>query len=419
MAYLLKLFSGDLEYSLSDDGSDAVDMDITIRDEEATLTMVEDPYLSVSEELTSEQHAREQQAQYPVAATQPFKPSSEKNTAQLEYPAAPVQASQLPVIVDMDQPLDCVPARTAPQPPKQPSSDVPGSLKQSEEPRDKTVEGNHLHVLRALEKAFTELTYVSDFQDLLELYSRMRVVVSVEKLMELKGTYCSTVVSGIACGTSIQYAVKHIGARVDLEWKCAYGHCGKWESSEVLTTNRHSKVYLNDYLLPIAIVLSGNNYAKFELLCKVLNLSLEGKSFFFSFQTKCAVPVVKDVWSKMRYLVLKILRGYEEICLCGGRNDSPGHSARYCVYTLMEHVTKVVVDLEVLDKRETGGNSAVMEREGLRRLLKRLMNKLPLNELCTDASTTIIKLVRDVKGKLLLALTAKCLESFFWGGFLC
>ena len=81
----------------------------------------------------------------------------------------------------------------------------------------------------------------------------------------------------------------------------------------------------------------------------------------------------------------------------------------------MEHVTKVVVDLEVLDKRETGGNSAVMGREGLRRLLGHLMNKLPLNELCTDASTTIIKLLRNMKGKLLLALTGKCLESLLLG----
>ena len=47
----------------------------------------------------------------------------------------------------------------------------------------------------------------------------------------------------------------------------------------------------------------------------------------------------------------------------------------------------------MIDKRETGGNSTVMERVGLRRLLERVMNELPLNELCTDASSTIIKLV--------------------------
>lgn len=80
----------------------------------------------------------------------------------------------------------------------------------------------------------------------------------------------------------------------------------------------------------------------------------------------------------------------------------------------MEHVTKVVVDLEVIDKRETGGNSTVMEREGLRRLLEWLMKELPLNELCTDASSTIIKLVRDMKGRVLCYLLVKLCTFFFF-----
>ena len=68
----------------------------------------------------------------------------------------------------------------------------------------------------------------------------------------------------------------------------------------------------------------------------------------------------------MNALVVDILKQYEEICLCGdGRNDSPGHSARYCVYTLMEHATKVVVDMAVVEKRETGGNSVTKEKTTL------------------------------------------------------
>lgn len=39
-----------------------------------------------------------------------------------------------------------------------------------------------------------------------------------------------------------------------------------------------------------------------------------------------------------------------------------------------------------------------MEKEGLRRFLECLMTKLNLNELCTDASPSIIKLVRDLRG---------------------
>ena len=36
------------------------------------------------------------------------------------------------------------------------------------------------------------------------------------------------------------------------------------------------------------------------------------------------------------------------------------------VYTLMENSMKVVLDMAVVDKRETGGNSVAIEKEGLR-----------------------------------------------------
>lgn len=76
--------------------------------------------------------------------------------------------------------------------------------------------------------------------------------------------------------------------------------------------------------------------------------------------------MVKEIWDEMNSLIIGILQQYDKLCLCGdGRNDSPGHCARYCVYTLMEHASKVVVDMAVVDKRETGGNSVVMEKEGL------------------------------------------------------
>lgn len=69
----------------------------------------------------------------------------------------------------------------------------------------------------------------------------------------------------------------------------------------------------------------------------------------------------------MNSIVVGILEKYGDLCLCGaGWNDSPGHSARYCVYTLMENSTKVVLDMAVVDKRETGGNSVAIEKEGLR-----------------------------------------------------
>lgn len=65
----------------------------------------------------------------------------------------------------------------------------------------------------------------------------------------------------------------------------------------------------------------------------------------------------------------------------------------------MEHATNVIVDFEVVDSRETGGNSVNMEREGLGRLLEKMASTMPFSELTTDASSCIMKLVRETKDK--------------------
>lgn len=45
----------------------------------------------------------------------------------------------------------------------------------------------------------------------------------------------------------------------------------------------------------------------------------------------------------------------------------------------MENSTKVVLDMAVVDKRETGGNSVAIEKEGLWRFLEKMVNILPIS----------------------------------------
>ena len=56
----------------------------------------------------------------------------------------------------------------------------------------------------------------------------------------------------------------------------------------------------------------------------------------------------------------------------------------------MEQFLDVIVDIEVIDKRETGGVSANKEVTGLKRLLVKVV---------TDASTAVMALVRRMKNK--------------------
>eukprot|EP00795_Rhopilema_esculentum_P010003 gene10003-18629_t len=62
----------------------------------------------------------------------------------------------------------------------------------------------------------------------------------------------------------------------------------------------------------------------------------------------------------------------------------------------MEQFSNVLVDIEVLDVRETKGVSVNMEREGLKRTQTniekvRLMKELDIAEVTTDASSAIMK----------------------------
>ena len=214
-------------------------METEITDDEATLTMVEDI-------ADSSQHA-DQPAQCCSPAPTPAV-NDEADNVSVPAPSAP-QSSDHHASGEPAQCSEQRPSPAVPQTTEQPSREL-GHERLENAHEGPTVVGSHQVVAEAFQKAFDELTSVTDFQDLVELHNRIRVVVSVEKLMQLKGTQCSEVVSGTVCGAGMQYSSKHIGARVDLEWKCGKNHCGKWESSEVLTKNRFSKVFLNDSLLP-------------------------------------------------------------------------------------------------------------------------------------------------------------------------
>ena len=78
--------------------------------------------------------------------------------------------------------------------------------------------------------------------------------------------------------------------------------------------------------------------------------------------------------------------------------DSPGHSAQYCTYTIMEYESKDILACEILDKRMANLKSASMEKEGLKRGLTKLLNGgILIDEICTDGSTTIAAMISKCK----------------------
>ena len=84
--------------------------------------------------------------------------------------------------------------------------------------------------------------------------------------------------------------------------------------------------------------------------------------------------------------------------LCGdGRCNSPGKSAKFCTYSLMESETNQILHFENIDKRQVGLRSPNMEREGMDRCLKFISSKgMNVVELITDSSSSVAKTLGKV-----------------------
>ena len=73
-------------------------------------------------------------------------------------------------------------------------------------------------------------------------------------------------------------------------------------------------------------------------------------------------------------IILEFMRG-NNLQLSGyGQCDSPGYSAIYCTYSLMDLATDLILDYKLIQSLETG-SSVALEKEGLRRSLNYLLEQ--------------------------------------------
>lgn len=73
-----------------------------------------------------------------------------------------------------------------------------------------------------------------------------------------------------------------------------------------------------------------------------------------------------------------------------GRNDSPGHRAQYCTYTMMDDQSKKIISLITMDKRETGKKSCKIEKTCFMKSRNDLLeNHINIEEVVTDTHIQI------------------------------
>ncbi|XP_030228791.1 uncharacterized protein LOC115555888 [Gadus morhua] len=164
---------------------------------------------------------------------------------------------------------------------------------------------------------------------------------------------------------------KSVGSGMVLKWYCSDGHLlWRWCSQPTFKYGLQG----GDFMLSSSLLLSGNNYSKISLMFKFMNLGCVCDSTFRKIQLQYCVPVIDRFWKRQLNALIPEMKRRNSVVLLGdGRMDSPGHSAQYCTYTVMDEKTRAIVALEVVDKRETERKSAIMEKKGFEKAMDSLL----------------------------------------------
>ncbi|XP_031755428.1 uncharacterized protein LOC108644833 isoform X2 [Xenopus tropicalis] len=175
------------------------------------------------------------------------------------------------------------------------------------------------------------------------------------------------------------------GSLLKVQLCCIDGHTSlKWFSQPVV-----DQTSIGNVALANAIILSGSTYRKLRDIFTILNVPFYSHTTFYHYQRKFVYPAIDIQWKKEQAAIMKSLSG-QSVALAGdGQYDSPGHSAKYCTYSMMDLMSKKIVHFEI-DQVGPGKNANKLEPLNFEKALNWLIHeKVDVKIVATDRHNVI------------------------------
>ena len=161
-------------------------------------------------------------------------------------------------------------------------------------------------------------------------------------------------------------------------------HALTWYSQPLL-----KRAAVGNLLICSSILFTGNTFTRLQNFASCLGLKFLSERVFYRHQERYLFPVVNDAWKREEATVIEELSNKDIVNLNGdGRSDSPGHSAKYGTYTMMETNTGKIATFNVVQVSEVTSSNA-MEKEGFLRCLNTLEDTVNISCITTDRHTSI------------------------------
>ncbi|XP_067301001.1 uncharacterized protein [Pseudorasbora parva] len=171
------------------------------------------------------------------------------------------------------------------------------------------------------------------------------------------------------CTRRCDVRARRKGTFVAIDQLCP--HCQyfrKWQSQPVVGSTP-----LGNLQLSAAIYFTGAPFFKLQKVFSAMHVKMITHRTFRKHASMYLEPAIIYTWKKeQEQVLLQLSQGHKVIAGGDMRADSsPGHSAKYGTYTLMDLESNLILDIQLVQSNEVAG-SQHMEKEGLKRSLERL-----------------------------------------------
>ena len=182
-----------------------------------------------------------------------------------------------------------------------------------------------------------------------------------------------------ACSTRVS------GTMLCVTFSCAGIHKNERWNSQPFLRNMPA----GNLLLTGAIVVSGSSYQQFRRVADCLNLACVGESTFYEIQDAYIFPAIHVNYMLMKEALLASLCDQPLRIVGDARCDSPGFSAKYCTYSLMDTESGAVLTFS-LEQVRPGRTSVALEVDGCMHALEELLEVgMSIEMLGTDCNYSV------------------------------
>ena len=170
--------------------------------------------------------------------------------------------------------------------------------------------------------------------------SKRTVYLVFEEALLLLFSLCSL------CRSPTSVTKQVIGTFLRIKQKCS--HCESeyiWESQPFI-----KNIPAGNILLSAAILLTGSVQEKVLHMLQIIECVTICSRTFFAHQKKYLIPSVSTVWDRYQQAFIAILKSDATPLVIGGdgRADSPGHTAKYGSYSVIELNHRAVLDIQLV-----------------------------------------------------------------------